>query len=91
MGFFMKLNLLQGLYIPLFGCALYILRRQDFENRRLYMTCTIALFVISTSMVITDTFHTIDEAKRQFNALKTQDWKPYIQFLARNKGKAATL
>ena len=84
----MKLNLLQGLYIPLFGCALYILRRQDFANRKLYMTCTIALFVISTCLVITDTFFTIDTAKREFNALKTQDWTTYIQYLVRDKSKA---
>ena len=83
----MKLNPPQGLYIPLFGCALYILRSQDFPNRKLYMTCTIALFVISTCLVITETFFTIDTAKREFNALKTQDWTPYIQYLVRDKSK----
>ncbi|KAK1223529.1 hypothetical protein PQX77_013606 [Marasmius sp. AFHP31] len=85
----LAMYLVYGLYIPIFGCALYILRRQDFENRKLYMTCTIALFVISTCVVINDTVFTIDVAKRQFGALKNQDWEPYIHFRVQHKGKAA--
>ncbi|KAK1223528.1 hypothetical protein PQX77_013605 [Marasmius sp. AFHP31] len=88
-GTILAMYLVYGLYIPIFGCALCMLRRQDFKHRKLYMTCTIALFVISTCMVIDDTIFTIDVAKRQFGALKNQDWEPYIQYHVQHKGKAA--
>ncbi|KAL0067119.1 hypothetical protein AAF712_005906 [Marasmius tenuissimus] len=90
-GTILAMYLVYGLYIPIFGYALYMLRGQDCKHRTLYMTCTIALFVISTCMVIDNTILTINGAKRQFSALKSQDWEPYIQYLTKHKGKAASM
>ncbi|KAL0565613.1 hypothetical protein V5O48_016407 [Marasmius crinis-equi] len=82
--------LFYGLYIPIFASAVHLLRQDIFEFRKIYLTCTIALFVISTLTVIDDTFMAIQHAILQFDTLKTQDWESYNNWLIKQNLKAAS-
>ncbi|KAG7092866.1 hypothetical protein E1B28_009179 [Marasmius oreades] len=80
-----------GLYVPIFGISIYLLGQGDFTARKLYMTCTILLFLISTCTVVVEVVGLIDGAMRQFTAVQTRDYMPYIRYLIHNDGKTATI
>ncbi|KAF9259798.1 hypothetical protein L218DRAFT_1003422 [Marasmius fiardii PR-910] len=80
-----------GLYVPIFASAIYLLKQGEFAARGMYMTCMALLFLIATCLVAVETIDLIDDATREFNAVKTQNYLPYIEYLRHNGGKAAVL
>ncbi|KAL0570374.1 hypothetical protein V5O48_011589 [Marasmius crinis-equi] len=78
-----------GLYIPIFSACVHLLRKGGFEARKLYVICTILMFVISTILVVDFTALTTLLAMRQFKAVETGDYASYQRYLYQNAGKAA--
>uniref|UniRef100_A0A0W0EZK2 Uncharacterized protein n=1 Tax=Moniliophthora roreri TaxID=221103 RepID=A0A0W0EZK2_MONRR len=75
-----------GLYILLFGTAFHLMysrhRRQDDEwlNRKMYLSLTVVLFVLSTAFVVDYTIGALEESSAFFTAVKILDDQPLVDY-----------
>ncbi|KAJ8088113.1 hypothetical protein PM082_013664 [Marasmius tenuissimus] len=69
-----------GLYTVLAMACVYLLHRNRSENKRFYIGCSSALFVICTLMVINTTIQRTRESSVMFSAVEAHDFKSLQQY-----------
>uniref|UniRef100_A0A0W0F5F8 Uncharacterized protein n=1 Tax=Moniliophthora roreri TaxID=221103 RepID=A0A0W0F5F8_MONRR len=75
-----------GIYTVLFIISLHILiRQQDRPNRVLYMFFTIALFILTSALIVLETFGYAYETTLLFKFTKNQDWASFLAYLYHNE------
>ncbi|ESK84574.1 hypothetical protein Moror_6097 [Moniliophthora roreri MCA 2997] len=75
-----------GIYTVLFIISLHILiRQQDRPNRVLYMFFTIALFILTSALIVLETFSYAYETTLLFKFTKNQDWASFLAYLYHNE------
>uniref|UniRef100_A0A0W0FIF3 G-protein coupled receptors family 1 profile domain-containing protein n=1 Tax=Moniliophthora roreri TaxID=221103 RepID=A0A0W0FIF3_MONRR len=83
-----------GLYVLLFGAAVYLMRsRQQCDERlnwNLYLSLTVILFVFSTVYVVIETVSLVRDSIICFTAVKTRDYEPLVDYWAHDNYKTAS-
>ncbi|ESK87659.1 hypothetical protein Moror_1901 [Moniliophthora roreri MCA 2997] len=73
-----------GLYILLFGAAVYMMRSRHQCNERLnwslYLSLTVILFVFSTAFVVVITIIGVHRSIIYFTIAKTRDYEPLVDY-----------
>ena len=83
-----------GIYIIIFGLCIHILFRRrasgsSGSDSGLYLTCTIALFVLATVAVAAETFGLAQQTIVGFQASKTRDFDLLLEYLRQDSLKTA--
>ena len=82
-----------GIYIIIFGLCIHTLHRRrasgSGSESRLYLTCTVALFVLATVAVAGETFGLAQQAIVVFQASKTRDFDLLLEYLRQDSLKTA--
>ncbi|ESK87664.1 hypothetical protein Moror_1886 [Moniliophthora roreri MCA 2997] len=82
-----------GLYVLLFGAAVYMMRsRQQCDERlnwSLYLLLTVILFVFSTAYVVIETVYLVRDSIICFTAVKTRDYEPLVDYWTHDSYKTA--
>ncbi|ESK87662.1 hypothetical protein Moror_1904 [Moniliophthora roreri MCA 2997] len=73
-----------GLYVLLFGAAVYMMRSRqqcnEWLNWSLYLSLTVILFVFSTAYVVVITIFAVRKSIICFTAVKTRDYEPMMDY-----------
>ena len=76
----------------MFGLSIHVLCRADRPNSsKLYLGCTISLFVLATIFVVFTGWAEIRQAIICYDAIKTNDYLPLLRYLKGNSLKATLL
>ncbi|KAK1230633.1 hypothetical protein PQX77_006263 [Marasmius sp. AFHP31] len=79
-----------GVYIMIFGLSIRVLtRRRDNPAPKLYLWCTIVLFVLDTIFVALDAVGYIQGTLVKFDALKNENWDRLFWYLRHDALKTA--
>ncbi|KAF9262541.1 hypothetical protein L218DRAFT_903449 [Marasmius fiardii PR-910] len=77
-----------GFYVLLFGiCIRVLLKRENRSNKRLFLSWSIALFILATVSAGCETFRFIWKTVVEYAAVKTGDETGLIEFYTRNVQK----
>ncbi|KAJ8085437.1 hypothetical protein PM082_004253 [Marasmius tenuissimus] len=91
---FALMFLTYGAYLIIFGLSIHILFRRHGRHtsaRRLYLWCTVTLFVLNTIHVVFHSTATAYQAVKDFEAAKTKDWDEFMKYLNGTELKSATV
>ncbi|ESK92601.1 hypothetical protein Moror_4400 [Moniliophthora roreri MCA 2997] len=84
-----------GLYVLLFGAAVYLMRSRQQRNERLnwnlYLSLTVILFVFSTVYVVIETVSLVRDSIIRFTAVKTRDYEPLVDYWTHDGYKTASV
>ncbi|KAJ8085606.1 hypothetical protein PM082_004424 [Marasmius tenuissimus] len=81
--------LVYGIYLVVFGLSIHVLCRPDRPNSsKLYLGCTISLFVLATAFVISTGWSAIRQTIICYDAIKTNNYIPLLEYLKGDSLKA---
>ncbi|KAK1215405.1 hypothetical protein PQX77_021980, partial [Marasmius sp. AFHP31] len=72
--------LIYGMYMTIFGLCMHVLLHRHRSALRLYLVCTILLFVFATLFTASETFGETRQAIIYFRAAKTRNYEPLLDY-----------